>query len=191
MLGILDAAVHLFEPESQKICLKAAVWGRAFLDPASASGDMGLDEKARALRVMNALRAWDIGVGLSWEQYIRLAPGALLDALSARHHHLLAIRIAGYLRLDADRILEHWACAKISSANGKAKEDGELCREIVGRLKHPGGNPGRLAGVAKLAWGQGRTRLATMASFLFLTLSFGGERPWLIGIACVLVAVEP
>lgn len=46
-------------------------------------------------------------------RYNRLTPEALVDRLVYRHHHLLAIRIAEYLKVRTDKILIHWACAKV------------------------------------------------------------------------------
>lgn len=46
-------------------------------------------------------------------RYNRLTPEALVDRLVYRHHHLLAIRIAEYLQVRTDKILIHWACAKV------------------------------------------------------------------------------
>ncbi|CDZ97788.1 Vacuolar assembly/sorting protein VPS16 [Phaffia rhodozyma] len=181
ILGILDAAVHLWAPGMQKVCLKAAVWARAYLDGEEGEGDLGVAERGRELRVINCLREWDVGVGVSWEQYIRLPPTTILQLLTTRNMHLLALRLASFLSLDPDPILEHWACAKITSAPGR--DDEELCREIVSKLKggvsrmsngagasesgqggveEEGGVRGRFAGVAKMAWGAGRKGLATL-----------------------------
>lgn len=38
----------------------------------------------------------------------------LVDRLVRRHQHVLALRIAEYLNVRTDKILTHWACAKVS-----------------------------------------------------------------------------
>jgi len=37
----------------------------------------------------------------------------LVDRLVNRRQHLLALRIAEYLKMKVDRILVHWACEKV------------------------------------------------------------------------------
>lgn len=67
---------------------------------------------AQTIRVLNAVRHYEIGIPLTLTQYDdclrlsvfsfgasryrRLKPQALVDRLLNRHHHLLAMRIAAY-----------------------------------------------------------------------------------------------
>ncbi|KAL7416492.1 Vps16, C-terminal region-domain-containing protein [Mrakia frigida] len=159
VLGCLEAASELWEPEQQKFLLKAAVYGRAFLE---GEGDSGVVERGKGLKVVNCLRGWEVGMGISWEEYTRLPPTHLLTLLTSRNLHLLSLRIATHLSLDPDPILEHWACAKIAKAAGR--EDADVCREIVGKLSggKRGEGRGRYAGIARKAWGVGRRGLATL-----------------------------
>lgn len=84
--------------------------------------------------------------------------------------HLLALRISGFLHISPDPVLKDWAVAKIKrskpSATGSAAEEDEqaTCNLIVEKFKE-GGDAGRavsFSDIAKKAWENGRTRLATM-----------------------------
>ncbi|KAI8327280.1 Vps16, C-terminal region-domain-containing protein [Choanephora cucurbitarum] len=77
--------------------------------------------------VLNAVRHHDIGIPLTYVQYKRSSPEALLDRLINRNHHLLAIRIAEYLKLRTDKILIHWACEKIRTST---EDEEAICRTI-------------------------------------------------------------
>lgn len=89
-------------------------------------------------------------------RYKRLSPDVLIDRLINRNNHLLAIRIAEYLKLRTDKILIHWACEKIKSST---EDEEAICRTIVDKLaKKPGLS---YAEIAKTAHDAGQTRLAT------------------------------
>jgi hypothetical protein len=108
------------------------------------------------LRILNAVRHFEIGMPLSFEQYHRLTPEGLLRRLTNRHEYLLALRIAGYLKLPTERIRVHWACAKVRVGS---EDDDMICRLIVGKL---GGMPGvSFEEIARAAYDEGRGRLAT------------------------------
>lgn len=63
--GCLEAASELWEPEQQRFLLKAAIYGRAFLE---GEGDAGVVERGKGLKVVNCLRDYKVGMGISWEQ---------------------------------------------------------------------------------------------------------------------------
>lgn len=80
----------------------------------------------------------------------------MIDRLINRNNHLLAIRIAEYLKIRTDKILIHWACEKIKSST---EDEETICRTIVDKLaKKPGLS---YAEIAKTAHDAGQTRLAT------------------------------
>ena len=116
------AAGHEFNIHWQKQLLKAASFGKSVLDIYNSDDFVDMCE---TLRVLNAVRYYEVGLPLSYEQYQRLTPEGLVERLVNRHEHLLALRVAGYLRLPTDRIYVHWACAKVRSG---AEDDGTICR---------------------------------------------------------------
>ena len=108
------------------------------------------------LRVLNAVRFYEVGIPLSFEQYHRLTPERLIQRLLNRHEYLLALKIAGYLKLPSDRIYVHWASAKVRVGS---EDDDTICRLIVERLS---GKPGiSFEEIARAAYQEGRARLAT------------------------------
>ncbi|KAH9852249.1 vacuolar protein sorting-associated protein 16 [Lenzites betulinus] len=163
----IDAAAREWEPYWQRRLLNAAKFGRSFLDLYDPSDFVHVGQ---ALKVLNAVRFYEIGIPLSYAQYTQLSPSHLISRLLARNLHLLALRISSYLSLPPDAVLKHWACAKIlrtkpsASGTGKNAElDGEdaLCRVIVEKFEKLGGGGVSYADIAKRAWEVGRTALAT------------------------------
>ncbi|KAI0828653.1 vacuolar protein sorting-associated protein 16 [Trametes gibbosa] len=163
----IDAAAREWEPYWQRRLLNAAKFGRSFLDLYDPSDFVHVGQ---SLKVLNAVRFYEIGIPLSYAQYTQLSPSHLISRLLARNLHLLALRISSYLSLPPDAVLKHWACAKIlrskpsASGTGKNAElDGEdaLCRVIVEKFEKLGGGGVSFADIAKRAWEVGRTALAT------------------------------
>ncbi|KAI8983029.1 Vps16, N-terminal region-domain-containing protein [Pilobolus umbonatus] len=149
----IEAAGFEFQNYYQRSLLKAASFGKCFLDNYNANSFVDM---AQSIRVLNAVRFYDIGIPLTYVQYKRLGPEVLIDRLINRNHHLLAIRIAEYLKLRTNKILIHWACEKIKSST---EDEEAICRTIVDKLsKKPGLS---YAEIAKTAHDAGQTRLAT------------------------------
>ncbi|KAI9486646.1 MAG: Vps16, C-terminal region-domain-containing protein [Benjaminiella poitrasii] len=149
----IEAAGFEFNHYYQRSLLKAASFGKCFLENYNANNFVDM---AQSIRVLNAVRYYDIGIPLTYTQYKRLGPNALIDRLINRNHHLLAIRISEYLQLRTDKILIHWACEKIKSST---EDEETICRTIVDKLaKRPGLS---YAEIAKTAHNAGQTRLAT------------------------------
>ncbi|KAI0395339.1 vacuolar protein sorting-associated protein [Xylariaceae sp. FL0594] len=147
------AAGHEFSTHWQKQLLKAASFGKSVLDIYNSDDFVDMCE---TLRVLNAVRYYEIGLPLSYEQYQRLTPEGLIQRLINRHEYLLALNIAGYLRLPTDRIYVHWASAKVRLGS---EDDNTICRMIVEKLA---GKPGiSFEAIARAAYDEGRGRLAT------------------------------
>jgi len=80
----------------------------------------------------------------------------LIDRLINRHHHLLALRICQYLRHNPERVLVHWACAKIKSS--EEEDDDKLSGIIIDKLLSCPGLS--FAKIATIAFHSGRRALA-------------------------------
>ncbi|KAH9899211.1 vacuolar protein sorting-associated protein 16 [Cubamyces lactineus] len=163
----IDAAAREWEPYWQRRLLSAAKFGRSFLDLYDPTDFVHVGQ---ALKVLNAVRFYEIGIPLSYAQYTQLSPSHLISRLLSRNLHLLALRISSYLSLPPDAVLKHWACAKIlrskpsASGSGKNAEldgDDALCKVIVEKFEQLGGRGVSYADIAKRAWEVGRTALAT------------------------------
>ncbi|UKZ68569.1 uncharacterized protein TrAtP1_009594 [Trichoderma atroviride] len=149
----VNAAGREFDPQWQKRLLKAASFGKSVLDIYNSDEFVDMCE---TLRVLNAVRGFEIGMPVSFQQYHRLTPERLIQRLIQRHEYLLALKIAGYLKLPTDRIYVSWASTKVRIG---AQDDDTICRLVVERLS---GKPGiSFEEIARAAHHEGRTRLAT------------------------------
>lgn len=149
----VNAAGREFDAQWQKRLLRAASFGKSVLDIYNSDDFV---EMCETLRVLNAVRAYEIGIPLSYEQYHRLTPEKLIQRLLQRHEYLLALKIAGYLKLPTDRIYVHWASTKVRVGT---QDEGVICRLVVDRLA---GKPGiSFEEIARAAYHEGRSRLAT------------------------------
>lgn len=106
--------------------------------------------------MLNAVRYYDVGLPLSYEQLLRLTPEKLIRRLVNRQEYMLALRIANYLRLPTDHIYVHWASQKVRL--GSEDED-TICRLIVEKLAGKRGVS--FEEIARAAHDEGRGRLAT------------------------------
>ncbi len=113
-------------------------------------------DMCETLRVLNAVRFYEIGLPLSYDQFLRLTPEKLVLRLINRGEYLLALRISTYLRLPTDRIYVHWASQKVRV--GSEDED-TICRLIVEKLAGKRGIS--FEEIARAAYDEGRGRLAT------------------------------
>ncbi|KJZ74753.1 hypothetical protein HIM_05870 [Hirsutella minnesotensis 3608] len=149
----VNAAGREFDTRWQKRLLKAASFGKSVLDIYNSDEFVGMCE---TLRVLNAVRDYEIGIPLSYEQYHRLTPETLTRRLLNRHNYLLALKIASHLKLPSDRIYVHWASTKVRVGT---EDDDTICRLVVERLS---GKPGiSFEEIARAAYHEGRARLAT------------------------------
>ncbi|KAJ5656154.1 Vps16 N-terminal [Penicillium longicatenatum] len=149
----IKAAGHEFDAYWQKRLLKAASFGKSVIELYNSDEFVEMTEK---LRVLTALREYQIGLPLSYEQYLRLTPEGLIERLISRHEYLLAIRVSEYLQIPADRIYVHWASQKVRVST---VDDEAVCKLIVQRLE---GKPGiSFEVIAQTAYDEGRSHLAT------------------------------
>ncbi|KAJ5279625.1 hypothetical protein N7478_004997 [Penicillium angulare] len=149
----IKAAAHEFDAYWQRRLLKAASFGKSALELYNSDEFVEMTEK---LRVLSAVRDYQIGLPLSYEQYLRLSPEGLIERLISRHEYLLAIRVSAYLQIPADRIYVHWASQKVRVSSG---DDEAVCKLIVQRLE---GKPGiSFEIIAQTAYDEGRSHLAT------------------------------
>ncbi|KAJ7276065.1 Vps16, C-terminal region-domain-containing protein [Mycena haematopus] len=163
----IEAAGQEWEPYWQRRLLNAAKFGRGFLDLHNPTDFINMGQ---TLKVLNAVRFYEIGIPLTYLQYIYTSPSHLITRLTARNMHLLALRISTYLSVKPDAVLKHWASAKIMrsrpTATGTGKEadlggDEDVCKLIVDKFEQLGGAGVSYAEIAKRAWEVGRGGLAT------------------------------
>ena len=146
------AAGHEYSIHWQKQLLKAASFGKSVLDLYNSDDFVDMTE---ALRVLNAVRFYEIGLPLSYDQYTRLTPERLVHRLVNRREYLLALRISEFMRLPVGRIYEHWARQKVKSSS---TDEASICDEIVRKLQGKRGIS--FEEVARAAYDEGRGELA-------------------------------
>lgn len=179
----VEAALSEFDITRQQSLLKAASYGKAFCR------DLNPQEfvnAAKKLRVLNEVRNADIGLPLTSLQYDSLTPEVLIERLTLRKCHYLALKICELLQLRNDRVLMHWACEKIkvltSAYSPEAKSDKEIATIVREKLLSYNNNISFLE-IAAAAYHIGRRNLATvilnfeahMADQVPLLLSMGEE----------------
>lgn len=149
----VNAAGREFDVHWQKRLLKAASFGKSVLDIYNSDDFVDMCD---TLRVLNAVRYFEVGMPLSFEQFHRLTPEKLIQRLLNRHEYLLALKIAGFLKVPTDRIYVHWASAKVRIGT---EDDETICKLVVKRLE---GKPGiSFEEIGRAAYHEGRARLAT------------------------------
>ncbi|KAI9847664.1 MAG: hypothetical protein M1838_000810 [Thelocarpon superellum] len=149
----VKAAGYEFNIQWQKQLLKAASFGKSVLDLYNSDDFVDVCE---TLRVLNAVRFYEIGLPVSYDQFIRLTPEKLVQRLVNRQHYLLALRVSEYLRLPTDGIYVHWAGQKVRVSTD---DEESICRVIVQKLEGKRGIS--FEAIAKAAYDEGRGRLAT------------------------------
>jgi len=150
------AAGHEFEPKKQRSLLKAATFGKCFLQDMRPKAFFDMFQ---TIRVLNNVRDFKIGIPITYDQLQRLTIPVLIDRLVARRLYCLAMKICDYLRIPkregTSRILAHWACYKVQQDN---INDRELAESIAEKL---GDTPGiSYTEIASKALDRGRTALA-------------------------------
>jgi vacuolar protein sorting-associated protein 16 len=153
----INAASAEFDVSRQQALFRAASYGKAFcqnLDPTE------FVETAKKLRVLNDVRREEIGLPLTMQQYVRLTPEVLVNRLTMRNHHYLALRICELLKLKNESVLIHWASEKVKKLTATPATDEEIAMEIKFKLQ----KYDRMSylEVAAAAYHMGRRRLATI-----------------------------
>eukprot|EP00727_Mastigamoeba_balamuthi_P008613 m51a1_g4374 hypothetical protein (835) ;mRNA; r:320047-323273 len=148
----VEAAAHEFNHASQRALLRAAAFGKSFDESYQSDKFVGM---CRALRVLNAVRNFEVGFPVTYGQYQVLKLDGLIDRLVVHHHHLLALRICKYMRVPMQRVVMEWACEKVRSPG----DEMAISEQIFEMLKD---TPGiSYAYIASAAHQAKRTDLAT------------------------------
>lgn len=157
----LAAAAGEWDIASQQALLRCASFGKAADPDADAAAFVA---SCRELRLLNALRSDEGGLPLTARQLKTLGYSTLVDRLAARHAYRLALQICEYvgssLDRDRDRVLVHWASARVRSSASRGESDEALVARIRKNLAGVAGVS--YADIAAAAHSAGRTRLATM-----------------------------
>jgi hypothetical protein len=124
----VDAATNEFLIPRQKLLLKAAALGRAYLNDKTADRFI---RQCQLIRILNQLRQTQVGCGMTITQLHSLTPSGLINRLLSKNMHLLACKISKYLDMPAEAVMIHWASAKIGVFEGRE----DVVKLIVNKLK--------------------------------------------------------
>ncbi|CAH1401892.1 unnamed protein product [Nezara viridula] len=150
----VEAAGHEFNTETQKMLIRAAQFGKIYLDDCSPENYVTM---CRVLRCINAVRSPKIGIPITHTQLYTLTVQGLMKLLMIRHHHFLALDLAAFLKMpeSSNVIRLHWACYKVKHSN---RNKDQVAKEIAEKL---GFNKGvSYTEIAKKAADCGKTELA-------------------------------
>ncbi|KAL2918872.1 Vacuolar protein sorting-associated protein 16 [Polyrhizophydium stewartii] len=153
VISCIDAAGNEFDVQLQKALLRAASFGKAFLESFSAERFVDM---CRSVRVLNAVRDPEIGIPITYKQFMHISPEGLVDRLIQRREHLLARRICEFLKMPIDRVMIDWASTKVKQSS---EDEETVCRQVVSKLSDCTNIS--YAEVAKAAYAAGRVKLAT------------------------------
>eukprot|EP01132_Coremiostelium_polycephalum_P002241 gene2241-2763_t len=148
----IQAASFEFSGSEQSRLLKSASFGKCFLDGYNPNLFVNT---CRSLRVLNAVRHFEIGIPLTMAQYRYLGADELIERLINRRKHLLAWRMCDYLKIKSDIVLNHWASTKVRTK----VDDAELSKIIINKLEAVPGIS--FANIASAAYVAGKRKLAT------------------------------
>lgn len=149
----VKAAGYEYSIHWQRQLLKAASFGKSAIDLYNSDDFVDMTE---TLRVLNAVRFYEVGIPLSYEQYQRLTPERLIDRLTNRGQYQLALKMSEFMRLPTDRIFVHWAKQKVRISS---EPEDQISRAIVQKMKGKRGIS--FEEIARAAYDEGRAPLAT------------------------------
>ena len=176
----VQAAGQEYSVHRQKQLLKAASFGKSVLDLYNSDDYVDMTE---TLRVLNAVRFFEVGIPLSYDQYVRLTPERLVQRLVNRQDYLLALKVSEFLHLPVDKIYVHWARQKVRSSS---TDEDSICAEIVRKLEGKRGIS--FEEVARAAHDEGRRDLAI--SLLDHEPRAGKQVPLLLGVGEESIALD-
>lgn len=135
---ILDAVYFEVNTDDQKVLLKAAAYGKAFLNKSNSSFKHDyFTEVCKNLRVVNSLKSCKIARCVTYSQFLYLdsIPRQFMGILMKYHLFYLADEIAkflGYAKEIVSQIYITWACCKIDNH----PNDENIAEKIFERLKN-------------------------------------------------------
>lgn len=111
--------------------VQAGCYGRAFC-PVGSYPRKRILQICQSLRILNALRASNVGVPLTLPQLEALTPSVLVSRLINARRHLLALRIAEMLNMDTDKVgplsTQKGSCSTIARLSSCSFGRWEACR---------------------------------------------------------------
>lgn len=151
---LIEAAGREYSVTQQKSLMKAASFGKSFMGAFAAEPFVKM---AQTIRVLNALRDYNVSLPFTYDQYKKLPSETILRRLIHRDQHLLAIKLCEYLKLNNRIVVLDWITQKLalSSASDDVLYDAILPKLGRGEQVLP-------IEVARIAFSAGRPTLSTL-----------------------------
>lgn len=128
----ISAGAAEFEVRKQQGFLKAASYGKAFCSNLKPHDFV---QTCQWLRILNDIRQPSIGMPMTFVQFKKLTPDALVKRLAIRNHHLLALKVCEILKLRSHFVLTHWASEKVRRMSETNASDEEICSALRRKLE--------------------------------------------------------
>ena len=180
----IDEAVHTciiaaaaeFDISKQQIYLKAARYGKSYtyMHPSLNSIDNIFDttdtyrnsdlfyKTAIKIRILNEIRHPNMGIPLTAIQYNHLTADLLVQRLTYRNYHFLAIKICEFLKLNNEQVLIHWAYQKLKKMMKNHESDEYICNTLCRKLDNYSQHHFSYLDMAEMAFSMNRRRLSIM-----------------------------
>lgn len=130
----IRASFEEYDPYWQKKLLKAASFGKSALELNSQySNSMKFVQACDQLRIINNIRTSDIGVFLTYTEFVKLGIEKIIKILVKRQEFYESFQIANFLKLPIDLIFIDWACCKIKY--NPDLNDEELSKQIITKFQ--------------------------------------------------------
>jgi len=114
--GCISAAGHELDVVIQRRLMRAAAHGASLLSKTDETFSIwSYSNMCCLLRVLNSMRTREVGMPMTYMQFLSSGNESLVERLLAAHHHLLAIRITDMLGLGKQHALHAWALAKMAT----------------------------------------------------------------------------
>ncbi|XP_050423280.1 vacuolar protein sorting-associated protein 16 homolog isoform X2 [Adelges cooleyi] len=152
----IEAAGHEIDVTTQKVLIKAAQFGKTFLQNWNPDRYLYM---CRLLRVLNAVRDPKIGISITYPQLQQISVQTLLDKLVGQRHYYLALQACSFIRmsskLGSSRILTHWAKFKVKQTQIDREQLATTIAEKLGKFSGVSYH-----NIAEIAANSGRLQLA-------------------------------
>eukprot|EP00945_MAST-04E_sp_MAST-4E-sp1_P002931 g2931.t1 len=133
LLAVAVAEFPDHHPFTASDVLQAASYGYGFcLDELKYESEK-VQHIAWNLRLLKTLSLPEVGIPMTVEQYHMCGNDLVVDRLTKRHLHGLALRVCKEQGVSSSPVLVHWACAKVERTKSHISDD-ELCTLLETKL---------------------------------------------------------
>ena len=127
----LEAAKNELDTNKQLRLLRIADLGRGYL-PTLLCHDVV--EAINILRILNNLRAIEVGIYMTFPQFKAIPPSRLILRLAKRRNLTLAFALCSRMNVSRDDVLNYWVIHKIKEMHSEAASDDDIRSAITTQI---------------------------------------------------------